>query len=146
MFSNHSFLIVKETFHLSKQTTNKTNSHLILLLRQSKVQIMTSNSLVDAQHIISHSLEMTISQQICQYLPSSIVRSGDEALVLNTISNRLKGIRNIIKTLQNITENINSRSQFSLRILSFHGSRSNSYINTLSTDSMIKGDTRNVNI
>ena len=67
-------------------------------------------------------------------------------MVFGSIGNRFKSIGDLIESLDNVTQDINSRSQLSQRILGFHGGGDDGNVDALGTDSMIERHTGNIDI
>ena len=81
-----------------------------------------------------------------QYLPGSIVRRRNEAHILSAVSNRLEGVGDLIKALEDVTEEIDGGVQLHLGVISLHSGRANGNVDAVSTDSVVVRDDRHVDI
>lgn len=107
---------------------------------------MTHNSLVDAQHVISRGLEVAIPHSPLHSLPGGIIRRGDVAVIRLSIRNGLEGVRDLIKSLNDVSQQVHRRLQLLLRIVRLHRRRRDGDVDSLSAHRVIARHHRHVDV
>ena len=131
---------------------------------------MASNSLVNAQNIISNGFEVAIrsffifekslknlrkiveksSENLRKnkvvHLPGGIIGGGDEALIFGTVGNGFEGIGDLIESLDDISQDVDGGGQFRQGVLGFHGGGDDGDVDALGADGVIERDAGDVDI
>ena len=107
---------------------------------------MTHNSLVDAQDVISSGLKVTTPRFSPHFLPRGIIRRRDVAMISLSVSNGLVSIRNLVKSLNDVSQQVHGGLQLLFGIVRFNGRGGDSDVDSIGADRMIARDHRHVNI
>jgi hypothetical protein len=109
---------------------------VLILLQWGEIHIFSSDALVDVQDILRGGLEMA----------GSVIRSGNEDLVLGSVISWLQLVRDRDELLLDWSQKRQSEGALLKWVISLHLGRDNSHELTLWNDEKLGGDTHDVDI
>ena len=107
---------------------------------------MSSDPLVDIQHVVSHSFKVTTAQPGCAWLPGGVVGGGDKAAVLLSVGDGFEGVGDVVESLEDVAEQVDRGRQLLLRLVGLDGGGGDGDVDALGADGVVEGDAGDVDV